>query len=59
MSAPSEAAARAASGRHEKPTQEASDDPACDICGAADVRWIRCKLICQRCGTILLSCSDL
>ena len=31
----------------------------CDVCGSTDVREIKCKLICQNCGTILRSCADL
>lgn len=31
----------------------------CDVCGSSQVREIKCKLICQNCGTILRSCSDL
>ena len=42
--------------------REAFDDPtieACDVCGSADLRAFKCKLICQNCGTILRTCSDL
>jgi hypothetical protein len=31
----------------------------CDVCGSSQVREIKCKLICQNCGTILRSCADL
>jgi hypothetical protein len=31
----------------------------CDICGSSQVKEIKCKLICQNCGTILKSCADL
>ena len=31
----------------------------CDVCGSTDVRQFKCKLICQNCGTILRTCSDL
>ena len=31
----------------------------CDVCGSANVKEIKCKLICQHCGTILRSCADL
>jgi hypothetical protein len=55
MSVPSEAAARAA----DSPRAELPQGASCDICGAPDLRWIHCKLICQQCRTILLSCSDL
>jgi hypothetical protein len=33
--------------------------PPCDVCGSSDTAWVRCKLICQRCRTILMSCGDL
>jgi hypothetical protein len=32
---------------------------ACDICGSTNVKEIKCKVICQNCGTILKSCADL
>jgi hypothetical protein len=31
----------------------------CDVCGSADIKAFKCKLICQNCGTILKTCSDL
>ena len=31
----------------------------CDICGSVDIKEIKCKVICQNCGTILKSCADL
>jgi hypothetical protein len=31
----------------------------CEVCGSTDVKEIKCKLICQNCGTILRSCADL
>lgn len=31
----------------------------CDVCGSTNVKEIKCKLICQNCGTILRSCADL
>jgi hypothetical protein len=31
----------------------------CDICGSTNVKEIKCKVICQNCGTILKSCADL
>ena len=31
----------------------------CDVCGSTDIKEIKCKLICQNCGTILKSCADL
>ena len=34
-------------------------DAPCDICGSADVREVKCKVICRNCGTILRSCADL
>ena len=31
----------------------------CDVCGSTDIKEIKCKVICQNCGTILKSCADL
>ena len=31
----------------------------CDVCGSSDIRQFKCKWICQNCGTILKTCSDL
>jgi hypothetical protein len=31
----------------------------CDVCGSTNIKEIKCKLICQNCGTILRSCADL
>jgi hypothetical protein len=31
----------------------------CDVCGSTDIKQFKCKLICQNCGTILKTCSDL
>ena len=31
----------------------------CDVCGSTLVVEIKCKVICQNCGTILKSCADL
>lgn len=31
----------------------------CEVCGSSRVIEIKCKLICQNCGTILRSCADL
>jgi len=31
----------------------------CDVCGAQRAVWRRCKLVCEQCGTILMSCADL
>ncbi len=30
----------------------------CDVCGSADLKVFKCKLVCQNCGTILKTCSD-
>jgi hypothetical protein len=35
------------------------DVEVCDVCGSTDIKEIKCKVICQNCGTILKSCSDL
>ena len=34
-------------------------DEVCDVCGSTNIKEIKCKLICQNCGTILKSCADL
>jgi hypothetical protein len=31
----------------------------CDVCGSTNIKEIKCKLVCQNCGTILRSCADL
>jgi hypothetical protein len=31
----------------------------CEVCGSTNVKEIKCKVICQNCGTILKTCSDL
>jgi len=31
----------------------------CDVCGSTEIKEIKCKVICQNCGTILRSCADL
>jgi hypothetical protein len=31
----------------------------CDVCGSSDIKEIKCKVVCQNCGTILKSCADL
>jgi len=31
----------------------------CDVCGSSDIRQFKCKWICQNCGAILKTCSDL
>lgn len=31
----------------------------CDVCGSSNLKEIKCKIVCQNCGTILRSCSDL
>jgi hypothetical protein len=36
-----------------------ADVVSCDVCDSADVTWLRCKLICSRCHTILMTCGDL
>jgi len=35
------------------------EPPTCDICGSVDLAWLRCKLICNQCHTILMTCGDL
>ena len=42
--------------------REALENPAieaCEVCGSTDIRQFKCKVICQNCGTILKTCSDL
>ena len=31
----------------------------CDVCGAASLVEIKCKVICRNCGSIVRSCADL
>ena len=31
----------------------------CEVCGSNNVKEIKCKVVCQNCGTILKTCSDL
>lgn len=31
----------------------------CDVCGSTDIKEVKCKVICQNCGTILKTCADL
>jgi hypothetical protein len=31
----------------------------CDVCGSSDIKEIKCKVVCQNCGTILKTCADL
>lgn len=31
----------------------------CDVCGSTNIVEVKCKVVCQNCGTILRSCSDL
>jgi hypothetical protein len=43
----------------ELPVGDGIEAEVCDVCGSSNVKEIKCKLICQNCGTILKSCSDL
>jgi len=36
-----------------------ADIEVCEVCGSADIRQFKCKVICQNCGAILRTCSDL
>jgi hypothetical protein len=42
---------------------EPNDGPAlgetCDYCGATELTWRKCKLICSNCSQIIKSCADL
>jgi transcription initiation factor TFIIIB Brf1 subunit/transcription initiation factor TFIIB len=31
----------------------------CEVCGSTNIKEIKCKVVCQNCGTILKTCSDL
>jgi hypothetical protein len=39
------------------PTVPAADT--CDVCGATNVHWRNCKLVCGNCRAIVKSCADL
>ena len=34
-------------------------DDECERCGATDLYWRNCKLICKNCRAIVKSCADL
>jgi len=36
-----------------------ADIEVCEVCGSTDIRQFKCKVICQNCGAILRTCSDL
>jgi hypothetical protein len=36
-----------------------SEPDVCDVCGAAALVHLKCKVICRNCGTIIKSCADL
>jgi hypothetical protein len=44
--------------REPAPERSPKEMPVCDICGSSDTRWVKCKLICRCCRTILMSCED-
>ncbi len=31
----------------------------CDVCGSDRLGWVRCKLVCGNCRSIVMSCADL
>jgi len=31
----------------------------CEVCGSTNIKEIKCKVVCQNCGTILKTCADL
>lgn len=33
--------------------------PSCDVCGSERTAWVRCKLVCLACHSIVMSCGDL
>lgn len=37
----------------------APDAAVCDVCGSCELVWLRCKLTCAHCHTILMACGDL
>jgi ribosomal protein L37AE/L43A len=41
------------------PDEMDSENEVCDVCGSPKLKEIKCKVICQNCGTILKSCADL
>ncbi len=41
------------------PPPQAPEPQSCDICGSTELVWLRCKLICNQCHTILMTCGDL
>ena len=40
------------------PAGEPTTGEACEVCGSPDVRWVKCKLVCANCRTILKTCAD-
>lgn len=38
---------------------ESREPQECDRCGANDLEWIKCKLICRNCRQIVMTCADL
>lgn len=56
--------------RPSAPDEREPDDPpprgapapnaaVCDVCGGVELVWLRCKLTCAHCHTILMACGDL
>jgi len=44
---------------NEKSRERADDPQRCDYCGSSALVWRNCKLICENCKGIVLSCGDL
>jgi hypothetical protein len=45
----------------DRPPHEPPPEPEdiCEVCGSVDVVWLKCKLMCRNCGSIVKSCADL
>lgn len=61
------ASAGAPAGTPESPALSSGDaaaprgpsTPQCDVCGSDHTAWIKCKLVCLACHSIVMSCGDL
>jgi hypothetical protein len=42
-----------------EPAPVAPSAQTCDVCGSAELREIKCKVICANCRSIVKSCADL
>lgn len=41
------------------PARRPDPAPSCDVCGSERTAWLRCKLVCLDCHSIVMSCGDL